>query len=99
MIDVHAHAGLPKAAFPVAEELHSALDWGGYRSKDPVGFAAIVSEPQADNTDLMISKMDQNGVTTPSSSRRQETATPTSSSPAWSSAGPIGSLGSTGRSS
>jgi hypothetical protein len=63
MIDVHAHVGLPKAAFPVAEELHSALDWGGYRSKDPVGFAAIVSEPQADNTDLMISKMDQNGVT------------------------------------
>lgn len=47
----------------MAEEIHSPKDYALLRSKDPKHFAEVVSQEQIDNSDVLIKKMDENGVT------------------------------------
>ncbi len=63
LVDVHVHAGAPPGAEAMAEEIHSPKDYALLRSKDPEHFAEVVSEKQIDNSDLLVKKMDENGVT------------------------------------
>ncbi len=63
LVDVHVHAGAPPGAEGMAEEIHSPMDYALIRSKDPEHFAAVVSQKQVDNSDVLIEKMDENGVT------------------------------------
>ena len=63
LVDVHVHAGAPPGAEEMVKEIHSPMDYALIRSKDPEHFAAVVSQKQVDNSDVLVKKMDENGVT------------------------------------
>ena len=63
LIDVHVHGGTPPGMIALTEGVNSPEDWGLLRSKDPERFAKAMGEAQVDNSDLLIEKMDEKGVT------------------------------------
>ena len=63
LVDVHVHAGASAGQQALAEEVNSPEDWALVRSKDPEKFVKAMSEDQIDNSDLLVKKMDEKGVT------------------------------------
>ncbi len=63
LVDVHVHAGASAGQQALAEEVNSPEDWALVRSKDPEKFVKAMSEEQIDNSDLLVKKMDEKGVT------------------------------------
>ena len=63
LIDCHVHAGAPAGSEAITEQIHSPKDWALVRSTQPKLFAEVMSHEQVDNSDSLISKMDENGVT------------------------------------
>ena len=47
----------------VGKDIHAPKDYALVRSKDPERFAKVVSEPQIDNSAVLVKKMDEYGVT------------------------------------
>jgi hypothetical protein len=63
LVDVHVHVGGAPEVAALAASMKGPKDWVVYRSKDPALFAKMVSLPQEDNSDVLIKKMDENGIT------------------------------------
>ncbi len=63
LVDVHVHAGAPARAAALAENINSPRDWAALRSKDPELFVEVMSDKQIDNSDVLVKKMDEKGVT------------------------------------
>lgn len=63
LIDVHVHPGAPKGFEVITKQIHSPKDWALVRSMQPELFAEVMSHEQVDNSDELIAKMDEKGVT------------------------------------
>jgi len=63
IVDVHVHGGAPEGAHEMTKDVNSPEDWGALRTKDPERFAEMMSHAQIDNSDMLIEKMDEKGVT------------------------------------
>ncbi len=63
LVDCHVHAGAPAGSEAITEQIHSPKDWALVRSTQPERFAEVMSHEQVDNSDSLIKKMDENGVT------------------------------------
>ena len=63
IVDVHVHVGVPPRIGVLAASTHSPRDWLLQRSRDPILFAEMMAEPQVDNSDILLAKMDEQGVT------------------------------------
>jgi predicted TIM-barrel fold metal-dependent hydrolase len=63
IVEAHCHGGASPGIMEMGESVNSAAEWGALRTKDPVGFANAMAEPQVDNTDQLIATMDEKGVT------------------------------------
>lgn len=63
LVDVHVHGGASPGIQALAEDVNSPEDWGLVRSKDPERFVKAMAEKQIDNSDRLIEKMDEKGVT------------------------------------
>ena len=63
LVDVHVHAGAPAGSEAITKEIYSPKDWALVRSTQPELFAKVMSNKQIDNSDLLLEKMDEKGVT------------------------------------
>ncbi len=63
LVDVHVHAGAPEGSEAIRKEIRSPKDWALVRSTQPELFAEVMSHNQVDNSDVLIGKMDEKGVT------------------------------------
>ncbi|MGD9964892.1 MAG: amidohydrolase family protein [Hyphomonadaceae bacterium] len=60
---MHVHVGTPPRIAALAESINSPRDWLLQRSNDPALFAEMMAEPQIDNSEVLLAKMDEYGVT------------------------------------
>lgn len=63
LLDCHVHVGGSPGLKAMLDQVQTPKDWLALRGRQPEAFAAAASEPQEDNSDDLIAKMDEYGVT------------------------------------
>lgn len=63
LLDCHVHVGGSPGLKAMLDQVQTPKDWLALRGKQPEAFAAAAAEPQEDNSDDLIAKMDEYGVT------------------------------------
>jgi len=63
LLDCHVHVGGSPGLKAMLDQVQAPKDWLALRGRQPKAFAAAASEPQEDNSDDLIAKMDEYGVT------------------------------------
>ena len=67
LLDCHVHVGGRAGASPALQQqirqVKSPKDWLALRGKHPEDFAKLLSQPMVDNSDVLLAKMDEYGVT------------------------------------
>ncbi len=63
LLDCHVHVGGSPGLKAMLDQVQTPKDWLALRGRQPEAFAAAASQPQEDNSDDLIAKMDEYGVT------------------------------------
>ncbi len=63
LLDCHVHVGGSPGLKAMLDQVQTPKDWLALRGRQPEAFAAAASEPQEENSDDLIAKMDEYGVT------------------------------------
>ena len=63
LLDCHVHVGGSPGLKAMLDQVQTPKDWLALRGRQPEAFAAAASEPQKDNSEDLIAKMDEYGVT------------------------------------